>query len=100
MAALRDLKRLCQKIRWIQPRQPAALAQMPLAVGIQPGTGRFERHPVTDGGQCILQAPARPHMHVHIPARHQWHRVFLCDRRQLRQIVRIRALKQQLHRDP
>ncbi len=97
---MRDLQRLRQQLRRIQPRQPAALTQMPLTVGIQAGTGLRQRHAMADGRQCILQAAARAHMHVHIPAGHQRHRAVPADVQQLRQVLPIRALEQQFHGDP
>ena len=50
-----DLHGLGQQLRWIEPREPLAFAQVPLAVGEQPLAGLGQRDAVANRRQRILQ---------------------------------------------
>ena len=61
-----DLHGFRQQRGWIEPGEPLALAQVPLAIGEQPLAGLGQRHPVTHRRERILQPPAFAQVHVHV----------------------------------
>ena len=61
-----DLHGFGQQLGWIEPREPLALAQVPLAIREQPLARLGQRDAVTHGRERILQPAAFAQVHVHV----------------------------------
>ena len=100
MTSLRQRHGGREQLARVQPLEPCALAQIALAVGVEPLAELRDRLVQTDGGERILQAAASAQMHVHIAARDEPDAAFGADARESGEAPRVLPFTQQLHRDP
>ena len=96
----RNLQRLGQQRRRIDPGQRLTAAQMALAIAEQPAAGLGQRPPMAQRRQRVLQRPAALQVHVHVAAGHRRQPRLLCQRQQMPQHGRIIAVTMQFHRQP
>ena len=96
----RNLQRLGQQRRRIDPGQRLAAAQMALAIAEQPAAGLGQRQPMAQRRQRVLQCPASLQVHVHVAAGHRHQPRLLRQRQQVPQHGRIIAVTMQFHRQP
>ena len=99
-AACGDLRARREERRGIDPREPAALAQVPLAVAMERVARVGHRRAEADRGQRVLQAAACAHVHVHIAARNERQACPPADPREDGEPCRIIALAQQFDGEP
>ena len=96
----RNLQRLGQQRRRIDPGQRLTAAQMALTIAEQPAAGLGQRPPMAQRRQRVLQRPASLQVHVHVATGHRRQPRPLRQRQQMPQHGRIVAVTMQLHRQP
>ncbi len=84
----------------IEPRQPFAFTQVPLAIGEQPLAGFGQRHPVTYRRERILQRTAIAQVHVHVTGGRERQTELRAQRTRHTQAFAVATVARQLHRDP
>ena len=94
IAAPGDGHGLFQQGRWVQPRQPIARPQVPLAIGEQGIAQLVQRLAQADGGERVLQRPPAAGVHVHIAAGHQGQAMRLAQGLQGGQFLGLPARRQ------
>ena len=95
-----DLHGFGQQLGWIEPGKPRALAQVALAIGMQPRTRLGDRDAVAHRGQRVLQTAPRAHVHVDIARRREGQAAGLPQGSRARQPFTIEAITRELHGDP
>src|SRR6185312_13494892 len=95
-----DGYRFLEELARIELREPLALAQIPLAVGIEPPAGLRNGHVVPNCGDRILEPPTGADVHMNIAAGHQRQRQLPADQLQRLEMSAIHPIAKQLDGDP
>ncbi len=95
-----DLHRLGQQLRWIEPRQAPAFAQVAFAVGVEALTGLGHGDAMPHGRERILEPATLAHVHVHVAGRGEWQLVRLAQSPRHGQPFAIPAIARELDRNP
>src|SRR5205823_5660732 len=99
-APARELHGRLEQLARIESCESRALAQIALAVPVEPEPRCCDRHFQADRGQGVLQSSPRAHVHVNVAARKERHRVVGAELPEGGEALAIASLAQQLDRDP